>query len=353
MPLRAALIGAGPRAHVHLAAIDGLAESGSIELVAVADPAVDAARAVATPRGAAVHDDPADLLSSHRIDVAYLVVPYHLHPVLISAILDRDVHLLVEKPWAVQPADTAELARLADRAASRGVLTCVGYDRCYARTFDRCVELLQDEPAALFASHWYWGIPPSPWARRFDLNGGQVFAQLSHHVDLARHLLGEVTSVYAASERVARITPDDERAGFDNHDVVSISLRFASGAVGNVHGTYALFPGVPDAQAVRIIGRDRLIDLEATHLRVTRPGPEGVPPTPEILEVGDDRMPRMHNAFMRAIVEGRPELIRTPAADAAMTSYVCAAANESARTGRPVVVADMVAQHRQERSQAS
>jgi predicted dehydrogenase len=343
--LRAGLIGAGERARIHLEAFDELIADGRLELVAVADPIADAARSIAEPRAATTYDDPEALLTGERLDIAYLVVPYNLHPHLVATVLRRGIHLFVEKPLAVTARDTGALLRLADDAAADGTLTCVAYDRRWSRSYDGCAELLADTPPAMFASHWYWGMPVTAWARRFELNGGQVFAQLSHHVDLARALFGPVETVSASAGRVARVTPADLAAGFDNDDVHAMTLTFTSGAVGSIHGTYALFPGAPDAQAVRVIARELLIEIGADHLRVTRPALDKPPPTPEIIETGDDRMPRMHGAFVDAIVEGRPELIRTPASDAAMTSFVCAAANESARTGQPIVMAEFVAAH--------
>ena len=344
--LRAGLIGAGERARIHLEALDELRADGRLELVAVADPVTHAARSIAEPRGATTYDDPEALLAGERLDVAYLVVPYNLHPELVAAVLRCGVHLFVEKPLAVTAEATGELLRLAEEAAAGGTLTCVAYDRRWSRSFDGCVEQLAGIPPAMFASHWYWGMPVTAWARRFELNGGQVFAQLSHHVDLARALFGPVETVSASAGRVARVTPADDAAGFDNDDVHAMTLTFASGAVGSIHGTYALFPGAPEAQALRVIARELLIEIGPDHLRVTRPAIDTTPPpTPEIVETGDDRMPRMHGAFVKAIEEERPELLRTPASDAAMTSFVCAAANESARRGQPIVMSEFVAAH--------
>jgi predicted dehydrogenase len=63
-------------------------------------------------------------------------------------------------------------------------------------------------------------------ARR-DLGGGAIL-ELSHELDYALWLMGEIKAVSAQADRVGDLEVDVE-------DLAEITLRFQSGAIGNVH----------------------------------------------------------------------------------------------------------------------
>ncbi len=117
-PLAIAVVGAGRFGGLHARKLAGLP---GVRVVAVADPQLDRARALAALVGgrayASVHDLPS-------VDAATVAVPLEALASTAATLLARGAHVLVEKPLAVSAAEARALVTLAE-AADR--LLVVGY----------------------------------------------------------------------------------------------------------------------------------------------------------------------------------------------------------------------------------
>jgi myo-inositol 2-dehydrogenase / D-chiro-inositol 1-dehydrogenase len=96
----------------------------------------------------------------------------------------------------------------------------------YRASVRRVRALLEGENVLGFSAHWVGGVYRVPWWGDPALSGGQLNEQCTHLIDLARHLVGEVTEVSAFAQ------PGPERAG--GTAAVSILLRFWNGALGTI-----------------------------------------------------------------------------------------------------------------------
>jgi predicted dehydrogenase len=108
--LRVAVIGAGRLGGFHARK---LARLDSVELVAVVDPLSEPRHRVAAECGAQPLADYRELAG--RIDAAVIAAPTRLHHALALDLLDRGVHLLVEKPLCTTSAEAGALVRAARR----------------------------------------------------------------------------------------------------------------------------------------------------------------------------------------------------------------------------------------------
>jgi predicted dehydrogenase len=121
-PLRLAVIGCGAVVeHYHLPA---LLASREVEVIALADPAIERARALGARAGV-----PA-VVASHRdlptaVDLALLAVPNAFHEPIASDLLRAGVHVLVEKPMA---RSVVECDRMLAEASATGAILAVGHD---------------------------------------------------------------------------------------------------------------------------------------------------------------------------------------------------------------------------------
>lgn len=275
--LRIGLLGCGDIA-VHNAA--AAVAAPNVELVAAFDPVPGLAEDVARTFGAAVEPSVESLLDRSDVDAVFICVPHHLHLPLGEQAAVAGKHLIVEKPLA-NDLDAAQ--RLAAAAASAGVVLSVCFPQRYepeaveakrllgsgalgplAGTF---VQLLMDKSP----SYWtggFSGRATTTWrSSREQAGGGVLIMNLSHYIDLTRHLTGvEVETVACVSATVD--------APSEVEDTISVSVSYAGGGVGTIVGCSSL-RGLPEpATDVRFWGSEGQIVLEPRAAAMTlRSGP--------------------------------------------------------------------------------
>ena len=185
--LRLGLVGAGLVAQVaHLPELATLDDR--FDLVALADPDERTAARVARRHGIArVYEDWRTLLES--VDAVLVCSPNSTHAPVTLAALDAGVHVLVEKPLCLDPADAERIVAARDRT---GLTVQVGY----MKRFDPAYEaLLDDLPERLLhvVTETYdpglrqpFGAPPGG---PVDVRSDIVLGALVHDVNLVRGVL--------------------------------------------------------------------------------------------------------------------------------------------------------------------
>ena len=124
--LRVALVGCGQIADAHLQEIRKV---DGAEVVAVCDRYADLAeQAAARFEVPGVFDDLGRLLAEARPDVLHITTPPQTHRPIALQALAAGVHVYVEKPFAP---DAAEAAEILDAARGAGRLVCVGHDQLW------------------------------------------------------------------------------------------------------------------------------------------------------------------------------------------------------------------------------
>jgi predicted dehydrogenase/nucleoside-diphosphate-sugar epimerase len=121
-PLNVAVFGCGKMGLHHARAIQA---SRGGRLVAVADPAVDAAKLAPTlPKDVRVFTSATDLLKTVKPDVVHIVTPPGTHADLAKLCLEHGAHVYVEKPFTLR---TAEADAVLDAAGRAGRSVCAGH----------------------------------------------------------------------------------------------------------------------------------------------------------------------------------------------------------------------------------
>ena len=122
-PLRVGVAGVGHWAQTaHLPAI---AAHPGAELAAIADPFegnLERARQRFSP--GAAFSDPLEMLATVELDAVVIATPHIYHHPIAAAAIARGCHVLVEKPFVLEPAHGRELITSAEAA---GVEILVGY----------------------------------------------------------------------------------------------------------------------------------------------------------------------------------------------------------------------------------
>jgi myo-inositol 2-dehydrogenase/D-chiro-inositol 1-dehydrogenase len=319
--VRVGFVGTGGIAQTHL---EALSRIEGAQLVAFCD--VDAARAesAAARFGGRAYTDYAQMLREEPLDALYLCVPPHAHGEVEQLAAERGIHLFVEKPVA----RTLECARAVDAAIQKaGILSAVGYHFRYYGATERARERLQGLPIGMAIGYWHGGMPGVPWWRQHALSGGQLVEQTTHIVDLARYLVGEIVEVFAyLAHGVAPLPYPDS----DVSEAGVIAMRFANGAVGTITNTCMLNP--PGEVALKIYTPDRILEVSWGKLVETEANRREEYSSRDNPYLNEDR------AFIEAIRTGDASLIRSTYSDGVRTLAVTLAADESARTGKPVSV---------------
>ena len=315
MSARIAMIGAGAVAARHVRVLTGL----GARVVGVADPVPEAARRLAADCGATPYPDADALLDAETVDAAYVCVPPFAHGAPERAVLARRLPLFVEKPLA---ADLATAAQLAPLVRSAGVVTGTGYHWRCLDTVQKATELLAASPARLVTGAWLDKVPPPPWWSRRDRSGGQLVEQLTHVLDLARVLVGEVDAVWGAGSRA----PDSPG---DVDDASAIAARFTSGAVGTFTAS-SLLPAKRRASLETVSADGLRLELSEQELVVERPGAE-----PEVLTPAVNGHEAVDREFLEAVA-GERTSTRAPYEQALATHRLGLAMTAAADTGELV-----------------
>ncbi|MBO9631874.1 MAG: Gfo/Idh/MocA family oxidoreductase [Chitinophagaceae bacterium] len=194
MSYRFALIGCGRIGSRHATQI---ASRG--KLLAVCD--IDPSRAdqLASQYGAASYRSFTDLLHQHQVDVVSICTPNGLHAPHAIQALEAGCHVLCEKPMSLS---TASGQLMAETARKTGKKLFVVKQNRYNPPVLVLKELLQQNKLGQilgFQLNCFWNRPPSyfanSWHGTADLDGGVLFTQFSHFIDLLYWLLGETTVV--------------------------------------------------------------------------------------------------------------------------------------------------------------
>ena len=193
-PLSFAIVGAGGIAQTHLQAF---AKTNLAKLVAVVDVRMEAANAVAASMHCQAFPTINQLPDDLVIDAAIVCTPPSTHPEICTALARKRVHVLCEKPVAVNLAASLEMIETAAR--EKTIFTMASKfryvdDMVYAKqliTSGVLGDILLFENT--FAGHVDM---TKRWNSNPDVSGGGVLIDNgTHSVDIVRYLLGPIESI--------------------------------------------------------------------------------------------------------------------------------------------------------------
>lgn len=230
-PIRFGIIGCGRIAQRHAEHIhnNGL-------LVAVCDIVPEKAKAMADKYSANSYSDVAKMLSAEKdIDVISICSPNGLHAEHAISALRAGVHVLCEKPMAISVYDCGEMIKEAEKANRR--LFIVKQNR-FNPPVAAVKKALDDGHFGKLLSvqlNCYWNRNPeyyeNSWKGTKTLDGGTLFTQFSHFIDLLYWMAGDVKSVRA-------FTKNANHEGIIEFEDQGVAiLEFYNGVIGSVHYT--------------------------------------------------------------------------------------------------------------------
>lgn len=319
MTVRVGFIGAGGIANAHLQVLRHMEE---VQIAAFCDVDRERAESHAAAYNGRAYTDVDTMLDAEKLEAVYICVPPHAHVGQEEALIERGIPFFVEKPIANTLEKAESIATAVEKA---GLLTSVGYHWRYMTYSQLARERLAGKTIGMVLGYWMGGMPGVYWWRRQDLSGGQMVEQTTHIIDLARDLCGEIVEVYAAMS--TRASGDVEQCTVT--DVGTMTVKFASGAVGAISNT-CLLKGFGYTVGLRVVTPELVVEVDGGQFRALQAGRE------EILKGGNNPYTEEDRVFIQAVQTGDGSGIRSPYRDAVRTLAVSLAANRSAETGAPV-----------------
>lgn len=276
--------------------------------------------------GAEVMPSSEALLADSNIDAVIIATPTSSHAELGIAAARAGKHIFVEKPIARTLAQAEALIAEAEKAR---VKLAVGHVVRYFPEYASARQLIQageiGSPGVARAAR-LTGFPRASWFADKAASGGVILDVMIHDFDWMRWALGPVT----------RITARGMSPQFERYDAAMAVLRFESGALGYVEGSwcYRSFQTM-----LEVSGNAGLIrtDNTVTSSRFQLSSPERTPG-----QWGDGLETSPYLAQMQDVVawfSGGPEP-RHSAQDGLEALRLALAAIESVSTGETVVLKD-------------
>jgi predicted dehydrogenase len=348
-PLRGAMLGCGHIAPFHLRA---WAQIKGAEIVALANRTVSKAEARAQEFGIPlehVYQDYRELLAREELDFVDIATAPHIHRQQVEAAAAHGRHVLCQKPFAPTLKDARAMIAACEQA---GVLYSINENWRW-RSWYRDVKHLLEEgvvgrPKYVRLTKHSDAALPTPaggHGRAFveqsymaDMDKLILYEYGVHHLDVLRFLFGEVTSIYARTDRVSPLYRGEDRA------LVTLEVGGVTGLVDLSWATVSCRKAPPartHLETVIIEGDKGIIELlphQGGILRVTTKSETWQRPafdcTPDEAYQASFTAAQRH--FVECLQEGRsPE---TVASDNLKTLAATFAAYESAAQNQVVLL---------------
>jgi UDP-N-acetyl-2-amino-2-deoxyglucuronate dehydrogenase len=226
-----AIVGCGRIAQRHA---EHIVNTGILK--AVCDIDFEKALKLAEKYGATAYQYIDDLLMTEReVEIVSICTPNGLHAEHSIKALNSGFHVLCEKPMAISVYDCGEMIKAAEKNNRR--LFAIKQNR-----FNPPVVAIKDaiERGALGKIYsvqlsCFWNrnhdYYHNSWKGTADLDGGTLFTQFSHFVDLLYWMIGDVKTAHALTANFAH------QGVIEFEDTGVVALQFYNGTLGTINYT--------------------------------------------------------------------------------------------------------------------
>lgn len=233
--LKFAIIGCGRIAQRHA---EHIVNNGI--LVAVCDIVPEKSHSLAEKYNARPYISIEDLLNENPdIDVVSVCSPNGLHAEQSIKALNAGFHVLCEKPLAINVHDCGEMIKAAEKANKR--LFAIKQNRFNPPVAAVKNAIDEGKLGKIFSVQLscFWNRNEAyyhnSWKGTKDMDGGTLFTQFSHFIDLLYWIIGDVKNVKAFAKNYAH------QGIIEFEDTGVVILDFFNGAIGTINYTVNSF----------------------------------------------------------------------------------------------------------------
>ncbi len=275
-PIRFAVLGYGHIGRRHAQHILSNPEA-VLSAICDNDPLV---KAIA-PEGIPFFEHPDDMLAAGLTDVCCVCTPNYLHESHCIAALEAGLQAVVEKPMAISTASCERMIAAAQRTGNK--IFAVKQNR-YNPPVQALKQLLSSGGMGqifLVQVNCFWNrgdayYAQSPWRGKKALDGGILFTQFSHFVDILLYLAGSISSAMGQIRNFAH------QHNTEIEDTGTFSMVAANGALIDFSFTTCAY-GQNMEGAISIFGEKATVKIGGQYLN-----------TIEYQHLSDGRLPEIN-----------------------------------------------------------
>lgn len=258
---RIAIIGCGMMGRVHSGAYATI-DRKNFEVIYVSDPILQKAANCSEILGGVEIASFEKILEDDSVTVVDICTPTYMHKDMVLSAAKNGKNVFCEKPVSLSRHDSLEMIAACEQNA---VKLGVGHVTRFFPEYVKNIELIKSGEIGkpVMARLYRGGVFPSHgmenWFNAVDLSGGVIVDLSIHDIDLARQIFGEVEHVEARSAKLSN------GSNADNFDHAMTVLRFKSGAIVHIEGSWAQPTTMPVGfrTAFEIYGEKGMINFDS------------------------------------------------------------------------------------------
>jgi predicted dehydrogenase len=235
-PTNFAIIGAGAISQAYAQAFQAYTfkTCHEAEVVGVADVRKEAAESLAEVLNCPAFDSHTALYETCAPDAVIICTPPASHPEICHFFIDRGVHVLCEKPFAI---DVKQAVGVVEAAKAKGVTITMASKFRYVDDVIKAKQIVDSGilgDIVLFENAFTARVGMATrWNSDRAISGGGVLIDNgTHSFDIARYFLGPLADV--------QVMEGKRNQGLDVEETVRIFVRSAKGVIGNIDLSWSI-----------------------------------------------------------------------------------------------------------------
>ena len=329
-PVRFGIVGAGAIAQAYGQAFE---ESKEVDLVAVADSRSEAAEAMAEAHGCAAFSSVESMLDEMDLSAVVVCTPPSTHRDICCVLLEREIHVLCEKPLSI---DVSTAREILEKASQRDVVFTMASKFRYVDDVAKAKSIMASGligEVVLFENIFTGRVDMSSRWNSDPLvaGGGVLIDNGTHSVDITRYFLGQLAEVQVMEGHRIQDLPVE--------DTVKMFVRSTSGVLGSIDLSWSVSKEQP--YFIAIYGSAGMLLVGWQESKYRRSNDKDW----TVFGDGYNKVAAFVNQLenFAGAIEGREPLVVTPA-DALASVEVVEAAYRAMRQGdwEPIASSDQV-----------
>ena len=236
--LKFGLVGCGRIAKRHSELL-GLNQIENASLIAVCDIDEEKAKKIAEQFNVPYYTDMDEMMQKESIDVVSVLTESGYHAKNVTNLAKYGKHIVVEKPMALTLDDADAMIKACDENGCKLFVVKQNRFNVPVVKLREAMDEKRFGKLVLGTIRVRWSRDQSYydqawWRGRWDMDGGVLTNQASHHVDLLEYMMGDVESVFAKSTTAL--------VNIEAEDTAIVTLKFKNGALGIIEATTAVRP---------------------------------------------------------------------------------------------------------------